>query len=80
MLTLFPSVWTKQMKLKVCFTQKRMCVFKSHFCLLGGLLSVSENDHSAFLKPSGAQEVGHMDIQLLEKCITLLLMYLFRLI
>lgn len=33
--------------------------------------AVAENDCSAFWKASGTQEVGHMDMQQLEKCITL---------
>ncbi len=39
--------------------------------LFGNLLSVTENDYSSFSKPWGAQEVGHMDMQQLEKCKTL---------
>lgn len=65
-------VWTRQMKSKVRFTGGKWNVCSnSHVCLLGDLLSVSESDCSFFWKPSGAQEVGRMDMQQLGKCITL---------
>lgn len=67
----FDVVWTRQMKLKVCFTRKKMTYIQSVLFVCLQICCTSLKVIVVFVKPSGTEEVGHEDMQPPGKCITL---------